>query len=59
MTPAVLAILLYVLILPRFGVSLGGLFQALINFCYLVERFYRFARQQLVNAVSVTMLARG
>ena len=36
---AVVGLLLLVLILPRFGVSLGGLFQALLNFLPLVRTF--------------------
>ena len=34
---AVVALLLPVLILPRFGVSFGGLFQTLLNFLPLVR----------------------
>jgi len=36
---AVVGLLLLVLILPRFGVSLGDLFQALLNFLPLVRTF--------------------
>ena len=36
---AVVGLLLLVLRLPRFGVSLGGLFQALLNFLPLVRTF--------------------
>ena len=34
---SVVAILLFVLILPRFGVSFGGLFRTLLNFLPLVR----------------------
>ena len=34
---AVVAVLLFALILPRFGVSFGGLFQTLLNFLPLVR----------------------
>ena len=34
---AVVAVLLFALILPRFGVSFGGLFQTLLNFLSLVR----------------------
>ena len=36
------AILLFVLILPRFGVSFGGLFQTLLNFLPLVRTLLPF-----------------
>ena len=38
----VVAILLFVLILPRFGVSFGGLFQTLLNFLPLVRALLPF-----------------
>ena len=38
----VVAILLFVLILPRFGVSFGGLFQTLLNFLPLVRTLLPF-----------------
>ena len=34
---AVVAVFLFALILPRFGVSFGGLFQSLLNFLPLVR----------------------
>ena len=39
---SVVAILLFVLILPRFGVSFGGLFQTLLNFLPLVRTLLPF-----------------
>ena len=39
---SVVAILLFVLILPRFGVSIGGLFQTLLNFLPLVRTLLPF-----------------
>ena len=39
---SVVAILLFVLILPRFGVSFGGLFQTLLNFLPLVRALLPF-----------------
>ena len=39
---AVVAVLLFALILPRFGVSFGGLFQALLNFLPLVRTVLPF-----------------
>ena len=39
---SVVAILLFVLILPRFGVSFGGLFQTLLNFLPLVRTLSPF-----------------
>ena len=39
---SVVAILLFVLILPRFGVSFGGLFQTLLNFLPLVRTLLQF-----------------
>ena len=39
---SVVAILLFVLILPRFGVSFGGLFQTLLNFLPLVTTLLPF-----------------
>ena len=39
---SVVAILLFVLILPRFGVSFGGLFQPLLNFLPLVRTLLPF-----------------
>ena len=41
-TASVVAILLFVLILPRFGVSFGGLFQTLLNFLPLVRTLLPF-----------------
>ena len=41
-TASVVAILLFVLILPRFGVSFGGLFQTLLNFLPLVRALLQF-----------------
>ena len=38
----VVAILLFVLILPRFGVSFGGLFQTLLNLLPLVRTLLPF-----------------
>ena len=38
----VVAILLFVLILPRFGVSFGGLFQTLLNFLPLIRTLLPF-----------------
>ena len=37
MISAVVAVLLFALILPRFGLSFGGLFQTLLNFLPLVR----------------------
>ena len=39
---SVVAILLFVLIIPRFGVSFGGLFQTLLNFLPLVRTLLPF-----------------
>ena len=39
---AVVAVLLFALILPRFGVSFGGLFQTLLNFLPLVRTLLPF-----------------
>jgi len=39
---SVVAILLFVLVLPRFGVSFGGLFQTLLNFLPLVRTLLPF-----------------
>ena len=39
---SVVAILLFVLILPRFGVSFAGLFQTLLNFLPLVRTLLPF-----------------
>ena len=39
---AVVALLLLVLILPRFGVSIGGLFQTFLNFLPLVRALLPF-----------------
>ena len=39
---SVVAILLFVLILPRLGVSFGGLFQTLLNFLPLVRTLLPF-----------------
>ena len=39
---SVVAILLFVLILPRFGVSFGALFQTLLNFLPLVRTLLPF-----------------
>ena len=39
---AVVAILLFALILPRFGVSFAGLFQTLLNFLPLVRTLLPF-----------------
>ena len=39
---AVVALLLLVLILPRFGVSFGGLFQTFLNFLPLVRTLLPF-----------------
>ena len=39
---SVVAILLFVLILPRFGVSFGALFQTLLNFLPLVRALLPF-----------------
>ena len=39
---SVVAILLFVLILPRFGISFGGLFQTLLNFLPLVRTLLPF-----------------
>ena len=39
---SVVAILLFVLILPRFGVSFGGLFQTLLNFLPLLRTLLPF-----------------
>ena len=39
---SVVAILLFALILPRFGVSFGGLFQTLLNFLPLVRTLLPF-----------------
>ena len=39
---SVVAILLFVLILPRFGVSFGGLFPTLLNFLPLVRTLLPF-----------------
>ena len=39
---SVVAILLFVLVLPRFGVSFGGLFQTLLNFVPLVRTLLPF-----------------
>ena len=39
---SVVAILLFVLISPRFGVSFGGLFQTLLNFLPLVRALLPF-----------------
>ena len=39
---SVVAILLFVLILPRFGVSFGGFFQTLLNFLPLVRTLLPF-----------------
>ena len=39
---SVVAILLFVLILPRFGVSFGGFFQTLLNFLPLVRALLQF-----------------
>ena len=41
-TAFVVAVLLFVLILPRFGVSFGGLFQTLLNFLPLVRALLPF-----------------
>ena len=41
-TSAVVAVLLFALILPRFGVSFGGLFQTLLNFLPLVRTLLPF-----------------
>ena len=38
----VVAVLLFALILPRFGVSFGGLFQTLLNFLQLVRTLLPF-----------------
>ena len=38
----VVAVLLFALILPRFGVSFGGLFQTLLNFLPLVRTLLPF-----------------
>ena len=38
----VVAVFLFVLILPRFGVSFGGLFQTLLNFLPLVRTLLPF-----------------
>ena len=39
---AVVAVLLFALILPRFGISFGGLFQTLLNFLPLVRTLLPF-----------------
>ena len=39
---AVVAVLLFALILPRFGVSFGGLFHSLLNFLQLVRTLLPF-----------------
>ena len=39
---SVVAFLLFVLILPRFGISFGGLFQTLLNFLPLVRTLLPF-----------------
>jgi preprotein translocase subunit SecG len=39
---AVVAVLLFALILPRFGVSFGGFFQTLLNFLPLVRTLLPF-----------------
>ena len=39
---AVVAVLLFALILPRFGVSFGGLFQTLLNFLPLARTLLPF-----------------
>ena len=39
---AVVAVILFALILPRFGVSFGGLFQTLLNFLPLVRTVVPF-----------------
>ena len=39
---SVVAILLFVLMLPRFGVSFGGLFQTLLNFLPIVRTLLPF-----------------
>jgi hypothetical protein len=39
---AVVAVLLFTLILPRFGISFGGLFQTLLNFLPLVRTLLPF-----------------
>ena len=39
---SVVAILLFVLMLPRFGVSFGGLFQTLLNFLPLLRTLLPF-----------------
>ena len=39
---AVVAVLLFALILPRFGISFGGLFQTLLNFLPLVRALLPF-----------------
>ena len=39
---AVVAVLLFALILPRFGASFGGLFQTLLNFLPLVRTLLPF-----------------
>ena len=38
----VVAILLFVLVLPRFGISFGGLFQTLLNFLPLLRTLLPF-----------------
>jgi hypothetical protein len=42
MISAVVAVLLFALILPRFGLSFGGLFQTLLNFLPLLRTLLPF-----------------